>query len=445
MKAVVLAAGSGRRMWPYAEVRCKAMLPVANQPVARHLVRALREGGVDEILFLAGPFASDLAGCLRDEERVQVLDVGTTDGTAQTLLHAQQWAKGTFLAVYGDVLLSGEDVRRLAQCEAPWAALVSPLDGDRTGDHICARVQDGQIVRIVGHPREGDCRRLAAFRLDESVFPLLACCPSFFPDVEVGMMPPREKHLESVLLQKGPLPAVECGGFDLDKPWHLLRANRACARKICTELDQSCVDPTAYIDPSASIAGKVRLGRGSRIGRNVVIEGNCVIGDNTVLDNGAIVRENCVIGNDCRLINGCYVSDGSVVGDRCVIGHGAELDGVLFRNVYLYHYMEIYGMVGENTDFGAGTVCGSLRFDDGECVHRINGRKEVPSYDSAAVYVGDFCRTGVNAILSPGKRIGVYSVVGAGTILTQDVPNHTLIYARQELVTQPWDSTNYGW
>ena len=51
----------------------------------------------------------------------------------------------------------------------------------------------------------------------------------------------------------------------------------------------------------------------------------------------------------------------------------------------------------------------------------------------------------MNAILSPGKRIGVYSVVGAGTILTQDVPNHTLIYARQELVTQPWDSTNYGW
>ena len=124
MKAVVLAAGSGRRMWPYAEVRCKAMLPVANQPVARHLVRALREGGVDEILFLAGPIASDLAGCLRDEERVQVLDVGTTDGTAQTLLHAQQWAKGTFLAVYGDVLLSGEDVRRLAQCEAPWACLL---------------------------------------------------------------------------------------------------------------------------------------------------------------------------------------------------------------------------------------------------------------------------------------------------------------------------------
>ena len=115
MKAVVLAAGSGRRMWPYAEVRCKAMLPVANQPVARHLVRALREGGVDEILFLAGPFASDLAGCLRDEERVQVLDVGATEGTAQTLLHAQQRAKGTFLPVYGDVLLSGEDVRRLAQ------------------------------------------------------------------------------------------------------------------------------------------------------------------------------------------------------------------------------------------------------------------------------------------------------------------------------------------
>jgi NDP-sugar pyrophosphorylase family protein len=36
MKAFILAGGKGSRMWPYADVRNKAMLPVSNKPVIAH-------------------------------------------------------------------------------------------------------------------------------------------------------------------------------------------------------------------------------------------------------------------------------------------------------------------------------------------------------------------------------------------------------------------------
>ena len=181
------------------------------------------------------------------------------------------------------------------------------------------------------------------------------------------------------------------------------------------------------------------------IRKGVIISGNCIIGDNTTIENGALLMGNNVIGSNCRISNYCYLDRGSVVGDRCVINHCAEFAGVLFEGVYLYHYMELYGVIGENTDIGAATVCGTLRFDDGTTTHKIRGRKEIPLSHSNATYIGDFCRTGVNVIFAPGKKVGCYSIIGAGTIVDRDLPDKTLVYPKQELVFGEWGPEKYGW
>ncbi|MDR3313680.1 MAG: nucleotidyl transferase, partial [Oscillospiraceae bacterium] len=183
---------------------------------------------------------------------------------------------------------------------------------------------------------------------------------------------------------------------------------------------------------------------GSSIGLRVIIDGNVIVGRNTVIQNGAILKGNCVIGDDCKIRDGCLLED-ATVGDRCIVGHGAELSGMLFDNAYLYHYMEVYGIVGENVDLGAATVCGSLRFDDGTTRHRIRGHWEAPHPFSDSTFLGDYCRTGVNAILMPGVKTGVYSIVGAGVRLMQDLEDHTMVYAEQTQVKKPWDSGVYGW
>ena len=126
-------------------------------------------------------------------------------------------------------------------------------------------------------------------------------------------------------------------------------------------------------------------------------------------------------------------------------GHGAEMSGVLFDKVYLYHYCEMSGVFGTASDIGAATVCGTLRFDDGDTPHKIHGRYEVPTYGANATYMGEYCRTGVNAIIMPGRKIGSYSVVGAGVVLNEDVPSQTMITVKQELVKKPWGPSRYGW
>ena len=102
-------------------------------------------------------------------------------------------------------------------------------------------------------------------------------------------------------------------------------------------------------------------------------------------------------------------------------------------------------MAGQAVDFGAATVCGNLRFNDGETQWRVKGRVEQPRTASNAAYFGDFSRTGVNAIVMPGKRTGVYSVVGAGVVVYEDVADREMVTLRQELERRQWGPEQYGW
>ncbi len=211
------------------------------------------------------------------------------------------------------------------------------------------------------------------------------------------------------------------------------------------QITENVIPASARIHDGAEIEGKVVLGENAVIGNRVVVRGNLWVGDNAGITNGAIIEGSAVIGADTRVRDYCQIGGHSTLGVRGVYGHGAEFSGVALDTVYCYHYCEIWGVVGEAVDFGAATVCGNLRFDDGESPWRIKGRREVPTHASNAAYFGDFSRTGVNAIIMPGRRTGVYSVVGPGVVLHDDLPDRQLTMVKQELTTASWGPERYGW
>jgi bifunctional UDP-N-acetylglucosamine pyrophosphorylase/glucosamine-1-phosphate N-acetyltransferase len=161
--------------------------------------------------------------------------------------------------------------------------------------------------------------------------------------------------------------------------------------------------------------------------------------------NGAIIDGPAIVGAGTVVRDYCLLGGHTTVGARGVFGHGAEFEGVALDTVYCYHYCEIWGVVGEAVDFGAATVCGNLRFDDGQTRWRVKGRVETPLHAANAAYFGDYSRTGVNAIIMPGRRIGVYSVVGAGVVAYEDVADRQMVTLKQELSTRPWGPERYGW
>ena len=53
-KAVVLAAGEGKRLRPFTETMPKVMLRVANKPVLEYVFDAIKKTGIEEIIIIVG-------------------------------------------------------------------------------------------------------------------------------------------------------------------------------------------------------------------------------------------------------------------------------------------------------------------------------------------------------------------------------------------------------
>lgn len=451
---IILAAGAGTKMFPYDEVGSKTLRKAAGDTILGHMLRNLRSFTPAPIHVVThqryyGSMSLNCA-CVPG---VTVHSMDHSHGTAQSLLAGFSYLIGKdAMVLYGDTWIDPQDLQRLWEQPAP-AALVYPLGGERAADWLCATVSEGLLTSIGAHHRgNGMTHRLAAFVLPVTFSGWLLMTPEYFPNMKVGEGAPRESYLEAALscaLPEMPVVCVEgVGGyFDVDKPWHLLQLNEYLVHRLCGQLTETSLGEGSAISPAASVNGLVCLGRNSYIGERVRVDGNLIVGDNTVIDNGAIFAGDAVVGSGTRIANYCQIYDGCSIGDNCILDHAAELIGGLLQDkVYLYHFCEFYGIIGSYTDLGAGTLCGTLRFDDTETRQRVKGRAESSCGGFGdAVYLGDYCRTGVGALLMPGSLVGSYSVVGPGVLTRGIVPHRTCLMQEQQQIKTEWGENKYGW
>ncbi|NLH99988.1 MAG: NTP transferase domain-containing protein [Chthonomonadales bacterium] len=452
--AVILAGGAGARMWPFAEVRNKCAMPVANLPNVRRLYEDLAALGVQRIVVVLGSHSGSIRHALLGVSPEPVfVDQPAGGGTAgAACVGLRSLPDERAVIVYGDVCVAPSDLRRVmdapGETGCAGAVLVDQPAAEDGADWHVVSLENGRLARIVGHDAGARLRWSGIAVVGPGFARVLDANPGRMMAVPVGGMPPMEPDFAQSLNDwPAEIVAVhaERPVVDMDKPWHVLQANMAVAERLTSELGENRIHPTARVHDGADIAGCISVGAGSEIGKRVVIEGPAIVGDDTRIVNGAILRGSNIVGSRTRLSDYCLVDPHTVVGSDCIVGHGAEMSGVMFDGSYLYHYCEISGLVGASVDIGAATVCGTLRFDDRDAEHRVRGRRERPGAFANASYFGDHSRTGVNVITMPGAKIGAYSCVGAGIVVYEDVPSRTLLLLKQETVTRPWGPDRYGW
>lgn len=456
--AVVLCAGHGVRFFPYMEVRHKAATPVMNRPNVRRLADALQGAGIERLIVVVGAYEASVRAALHDcTMPVAFVRQSVPTGTAHAVLSALPLiGEEPFLVAYGDIVTPPETVQRLVEsfqqsgaCAAVVAQPYLPQHDPR--DWIGALVKDGRLQRVEGHSTDTNYRLGGLYAFSPHIRAALHAHPGLMTSVPVGGMPPLEAELaqtlQTLLEQGHDLPVVEPVGFlvDMDKPWHLWEANARWLEYEASQLETDRISKTAQIDDSAEIYGKVVVEDGAVIGKRVMIRHTCFIGREAHVSNGAMLMGTTAVGARSILRDYCHLSGTTVVGGGCLVGHGAEMEGVMLDGSFLYHYCEILGVVGQRVDIGAATVCGTLRFDDGDTVHTVRGRRERPDFGANGTYFGDFSRTGVNVITMPGVKIGAYSCVGAGIVVYEDIPSRKLVLLKQELVYRDWGPERYGW
>ncbi|MGI4872676.1 MAG: acyltransferase [Janthinobacterium lividum] len=146
----------------------------------------------------------------------------------------------------------------------------------------------------------------------------------------------------------------------------------------------------------------------------------------------AVLDAGCRVGAGSRIWHFCHVAAGAVLGEGCSLGQNVFVaDGVtLGRNVKVQNNVSLYeGVVCEDDVFlGPSVVFTNVRTPR-SAVPRRGPAHYRPTYLEQGVSIG------ANATLVCGVRLGRYAFVGAGSVVTRDVPAYGLVYgnpARQQ-------------
>ncbi|MFA6074860.1 MAG: sugar phosphate nucleotidyltransferase [Negativicutes bacterium] len=440
--AVIVACGKGKRMYPYTEKWHKACLPVCNIPIIERMVLQLRELGIKDIRVVADGKIEQIKHCLR-KYKISYFEAPHTTGTADAALVALNGYKRAAVVLCSDIVIDNSSLRNMLTKTNCTSVLLRPaVENEQIS--FGAKVVEDKVTAIYGQPRKSYADSVIAgvYHLSPAALQYLKTNPGRMLKVPVGGMPPEqsviEQSLQTFCEDGNEVIAVNAVEFavDVNFPWDLLKANQLAAGELLKVVNATV--ETKKIHSSAVIEGRVRLGKNSRIGRNVVIQGDVWIGDNTVIDYGAIIEGNCVIGSNCLIKNNCLICSDTIIGDFNKIGFCAQVSGMTLDNVCIVHHSEIYALIGSHVDIGAGTMMGTLRFDDKQSLAQAG------EYANCS-YIGDYTRCGVSNVFYPGVVVGCNCALGPGAIIKSNVESNSLILVEQQQVKKYWGPEKYGW
>ena len=136
------------------------------------------------------------------------------------------------------------------------------------------------------------------------------------------------------------------------------------------------------------------------------------IGEGTSVWNFAQVREGARIGKNCILSKGVYVDAGVHIGDNCK----------LQNNVSVYH-----GVTIDDGVFVGPHVCFTNDLQP-RAIKPDGSLKDANDWVVAETRVGYGAAIGANSTIRCGIAIGKWALVGAGSVVTKDVPDYGLVY-----------------
>lgn len=155
MKAIILAAGEGKRMRPLTEEIPKPLVKVAGKTLLHHLVSKLPKE-VDEIVLVIGYLGDKIREHCRDEflgKKVSYVEQENPRGTYHAVSLCQPHIYNSegkkFLMFYADDLLDQESINNLLKYDQ--ALIVKEVDDPRKFGVVCLN-EDGSIKEIVEKP-----------------------------------------------------------------------------------------------------------------------------------------------------------------------------------------------------------------------------------------------------------------------------------------------------
>jgi UDP-2-acetamido-3-amino-2,3-dideoxy-glucuronate N-acetyltransferase len=154
------------------------------------------------------------------------------------------------------------------------------------------------------------------------------------------------------------------------------------------------MDNKVYIHPTADVSPKATLGEGTRVWHEAQVREGAVIGRNCILGKGVYVDFAVRIGDNVKIQN------------RSSVYHGVELESGVFVGPHVVFTNDLLPRA-VNPD-------GALKSDS--------------DWEEGRILVKEGASLGAGAIIVTGVTVGRWAMVGAGAVVTRDVPDYGLVY-----------------
>jgi UDP-N-acetylglucosamine diphosphorylase/glucosamine-1-phosphate N-acetyltransferase len=379
LKAVILAAGEGRRCRPLTQTRSKVMLPVGNRPFMEHVILALAANGVKDILIVVGyqkeKIMDHFENGIKFGVNIDYIEQKELLGTAHALRKAEPYIDGDFLVVNGDNLLDTEAVHDLVVSSGDYVILAASTK--YTGDYGLLTLEQGKVKAIVEKPKR-QCAGIintGAYKFGKGIFEELPRTPiSERGSYELT------QTLSQMMEECRDIMVVMSHGVWADAifAWDLLNANSLA-------LNKGEFRVKGVIEDGVKVLGSVAIGDGS-----VLRSGSYLVGP-------VSIAKNCDIGPNVTILPSTSVGDSVRIGSSTEIRNSIIMNGTRIGS----------SSIVSDSVIGANSVLGDhLAIESGSSVVEIEE---------------EFQRAELGAILADNVTVGTGALIHAGSVLETDV------------------------
>lgn len=325
IKAIVLAAGEGKRLRPFTETMPKVMLPVANKPLLEYVIDAIRKNGIEEVIVVVGYKKEVIMEYFKDYQDIKFSYViqDRQLGTAHALLQAKKQIKDQFIVLAGDNIIDSESITKLLKDRSEYSMLIR--EHPHTSKYGVVVFENSKIRRIVEKPKEdiGKYISTGIYKLPRSVFTVIERCHAeginALPSV-IQILVSQGKHINTSLAKTW---------MDVVYPWDIITVNEIMIKSM-NQYTSGVIEKGVNVKGLVSIGkntkiysgcyivGPVIIGDNCEIGPNVCIFPSTSIGNNSVIHPFSEIRSSVIMG-DVHIATNSHISH-SVIGKGCIIG-----------------------------------------------------------------------------------------------------------------------------
>jgi glucose-1-phosphate thymidylyltransferase len=372
MKAVILAAGEGKRLRPFTETVPKVMLPVANKPIISYVVDAVKNSGISEIIIVVGYKKEVIMEYFKDYKGAKISYVTQEKqlGTAHALLQAKEKIKDSFIVLSGDNIIDQKSITNLINDKSEYSILIK--EHPHPSKYGVVVLEKENLKEIVEKPKEevGKFISTGIYKLPKSIFDKIkemASMGVFDLSTVIQTLVNEKKTIKSIIADEW---------MDIVYPWDLIHVNELLIHK----------------------ASKSKGG---------------------VIEKGVTIKGDVSVGKDTKIYSGCYIVGPVIIGEGCEIGPNVCIfpSTAIGNNVAIHPFSEIKNsVIMDNSHIGTnsfvkdsviarGTIIhNNFSSMEGEATIEIDG--EFKKLLNIGSMIGEDCIIASNVIIDPGIIIG---------------------------------------